>query len=55
MAPPKKNMPIIINQVANLKRLRHGPKEITRLLNSINPNDFNISYIVIFIVYFTNC
>jgi len=51
MAPPKHTMPFIIKQIKNLKRLNHGPKNITQLINSVNPQEYSIKNCVHFISY----
>lgn len=50
MAPHKTYMPVIIKQVSRLKRLHHGPKSTTETLNLINPDEFEISNSVRFIL-----
>lgn len=50
MAPSKQIMPLIIKQVSNMKRLRHGAKSTTLTLNSINPEDCATSYSVYYSV-----
>ena len=51
MAPPKASMPFIIKQIENLKRLKHGPKAITDILNSVNPHSHQIKYEVKLFVF----
>ncbi len=44
MAPAKQLMPLLRNQISNLKRLGHGPLSTKVILDQINPNEMEVSY-----------